>query len=74
MPNHPEFRHTRGNILFKMERWKEAIEDLEFALSGSHSDQANIHAELAKAYEMLGSPALAAPHRVKATEANKKTD
>jgi tetratricopeptide (TPR) repeat protein len=72
MPYYPEYRHTRGNILIKMGRWKEAIPDLELALSGGrHPDQANIHAALAKAYEMLGSPALAATHRTKAAEANK---
>jgi tetratricopeptide (TPR) repeat protein len=71
-PNYGEFRHTRGMILFRMENWKETIPDLELALSGRHPDQASIHAALAKAYEMVGSPAMAAQHLAKAAELNKK--
>jgi tetratricopeptide (TPR) repeat protein len=71
-PNYGEFRHTRGMILFRMENWKETIPDLELALSGRHPDQASIHAALAKAYEMVGSPTMAGQHLAKAAELNKK--
>jgi uncharacterized protein HemY len=72
MPNRPEFRDTRGMILVKMERWQEAIADLEMALgSGHYSDLANIHTALADAYEKLGNPELEKLHRKKAEEASK---
>ncbi len=72
MPNRPEFRDTRGMILVKMERWQEAISDLEMALgSGRYSDLTNIHTALANAYEKLGNPKLAELHRKKAEEASK---
>ncbi len=32
-PTHPYFLETRGQILLKMERWQEAISDLELALN-----------------------------------------
>ena len=32
VPNEPRFRGTRGQILARMEKWKEALPDLEEAL------------------------------------------
>jgi tetratricopeptide (TPR) repeat protein len=68
VPNFPEYRHTRGHILMKMERWKDAVLDLEFALAGgAYPDQANLHVSLAKTYEKLGDVKMAALHREAAT-------
>ncbi len=60
-PDFVEFRNTRGCILMKMERWNEAIHDLEMA-EGAHPDQANVHAALAIAYKKLGDEKLSALH------------
>ncbi len=61
-PNEHRFRETRGQILLKLGRWQQAVDDLEFALNGL-PDLAAIHVSLAKAYEALGSEELAELHR-----------
>lgn len=55
------FRETRGQILLKLGRWQDAIYDLEFAVNGI-PDAPGIHDALAKAYEAIGNPELAASH------------
>ena len=62
VPNNASFRETRGQILIIMERWKDAIGDLEYALP-LLTDKAPIHTSLALAYDKLGLPELAEPHR-----------
>lgn len=63
-PRVAQIRHTRGAILIKMARWKEAIADLEIALDGGrHPDQANIHKWLAQAYDAIGNSQMADDHR-----------
>lgn len=61
-PAQANFRETRGQILAKLGRYKEAVTDLELALSAL-SQMPSIHAALAKAYEALGDTELAARHR-----------
>ena len=61
-PKELNFRHTRGNILFQMERYKEALGDLEAALP-RYADNAELHMKLAITYEHLGVAAMAAEHR-----------
>ncbi len=61
VPNHPYLRETRGQIYFKLERYKEAIPDLEFALKAKEI-AGPAHASLAKAYEALGQKELAERH------------
>jgi tetratricopeptide (TPR) repeat protein len=61
-PSEFRFRETRGQIYVALERWQEAVDDLEFALNGM-PDMDAIHASLADAYEHLGKPDLAAIHR-----------
>lgn len=74
-PNQRDFRHTRGTILIKMGRWKDAIVDLELALNaGAHPDQAGIHAALAEAYTRAGDAALAAAHREQAGPSKKSAE
>lgn len=60
-PQIPRFRDTRGEIYLAMERWDDAIRDLEFALV-TLKDDPRIHQSLAKAYTARGQKALAAGH------------
>jgi tetratricopeptide (TPR) repeat protein len=60
--NNFHFRETRGQILVKLGRWQDAIDDLEFAVNGIPNAPA-IHAALAQAYEAIGNTDLAASHR-----------
>ncbi|TWU16054.1 tetratricopeptide repeat protein [Allorhodopirellula heiligendammensis] len=58
----PYFYETRGQILFKMKRYLDAIPDLERALAVD-ALAANAHLALAECYENLGEPDLAADHQ-----------
>ena len=53
---------TRGEVLTKLERWREALNDLETALRGGQNS-VEIHSALADTYEHLGMPDLAAEHK-----------
>ncbi len=61
-PEEFRFRETRGQTYLALERWQEAVDDLEFALNGM-PDLAAIHASLATAYDKLGQTELADIHR-----------
>lgn len=61
-PQSHRFRETRGQILLKMNRWRAAIEDLEYALNGL-PELVQIHDSLAVAYQALGHAELARLHR-----------
>jgi tetratricopeptide (TPR) repeat protein len=61
-PGQPRLHATRGLILARLERWKDALAALETALAGGENN-ADVHAALAAAYEHLGVPAMAAEHR-----------
>jgi tetratricopeptide (TPR) repeat protein len=61
-PNDIRFRETRGQVLVRLGRWKESIEDLEFAANGLPQSR-DIHLSLAKAYDALGDRQLARVHR-----------
>jgi tetratricopeptide (TPR) repeat protein len=67
-PKEPNFHHTRGTILQKMGRHKEALAELETALP-SFPDSAKLHEQLADVYEHLGIAGLAAEHRRRAEAA-----
>jgi tetratricopeptide (TPR) repeat protein len=71
-PAHPEIRHTRGRILFKLGRYREALGDLEAALSAERDD-GELHRTLATVYEKLGDSDLAAEHR-RAADAAEASD
>src|SRR5262249_53241960 len=60
-PSDLNFRETRGQIYVKLEKWKEALEDLEAALPAFPKDR-NLHQSLAKTYQQLGIPTMAAQH------------
>jgi tetratricopeptide (TPR) repeat protein len=64
-PKEPNFRHTRGTVLLKMGRHKEALPDLEAALP-RYPNSAPLHVQLAEVYEHLGDPDQAAEHRQQA--------
>jgi tetratricopeptide (TPR) repeat protein len=61
-PGRPEFRGTRGEILVKAGRFKDALPDLEAALAAG-AGTPKVHAALAVAYDQLGMPEMAAEHR-----------
>ncbi len=62
-PRRPFIRETRGRILMAMQKWPEAVTDLEFALTSLDPDgQLATHKALAKAYQQLGKPEIAAEH------------
>ena len=65
MPKEHRFRETRGQILLKLDRWQEAIEDLEYALNGLPELTA-IHESLSVAYAALGQEELAELHKMQA--------
>jgi tetratricopeptide (TPR) repeat protein len=61
-PNNVMFKGTRGVILAKLERWREALPELEAALVRDPQN-ADLHAALATTYEHLGMHEMAAEHR-----------
>jgi tetratricopeptide (TPR) repeat protein len=61
-PDEATFRDTRGQILVRMHRWKEALPDLEAALARL-PDRPAIHGALADVYQNLGDAEIAAEHR-----------
>ena len=61
------FYETRGQILFRMKRFLDAIPDLERALAVPEL-AANAHETVAECYEQLGKVELAKQHRVLAKE------
>lgn len=62
----PDYRETRGQILVRLERWDEALDDLEMALP-KFQTSADLHASLAVVYQNLGQPGLAEKHERVAT-------
>ncbi len=64
-PRQPNVRDTRGEILVKLGRWREAVADLEQAQAGM-PDNPGVHHALATAYEHLGMTELAEMHRRRA--------
>lgn len=62
-PDHPVYRDTRGRIYIKMGKWREALADLEMALSKSPPGSASLHLALATVYDQLGVGAMAQEHR-----------
>jgi tetratricopeptide (TPR) repeat protein len=62
IPNNSSYRETRGQILVRLGRWREAVDDLEYAANAMPSSK-EIHLSLAKAYDALGDSQLAQVHR-----------
>lgn len=58
----PDIRETRGMIYFNLERWEDAIADLEIAANGVQ-DLESVHRSLAVCYQKTGRPELAEVYR-----------
>jgi tetratricopeptide (TPR) repeat protein len=65
MPNVVNFHDTRGFILLRMKRWKDALPHLELALQVDRP-RPQLHRALAEAYDNLKLPEMAAKHRQQA--------
>jgi len=63
----PHFYETRGQILVRLDRYEEAIPDLERALA-IDTLAANAHVALAKCYDSIGEKEIAEQHREAAEE------
>jgi tetratricopeptide (TPR) repeat protein len=61
-PGQLRVRDTRGHVLAKMGRWKEALADLEAALPAV-SNKRESHRVLAEVYKGLGNAEMAAEHQ-----------
>ena len=61
-PQQPHFHETRGQILVKLGRYREALNDLETAQRGIPAS-GPMHLALATTYEKLGMETLAKEHR-----------
>jgi len=72
LPNHPEVHETRGFILLKMGQPREALADLERALS-QIKGRARLHEMLAEAYDAIGEASLAKRHQELAIDAAKRS-
>lgn len=70
-PAQPEIRETRGQILVRMQRWQEALVDLELALRG-FPKRSQLHATLALVYKKLGDTELAEKHKQRAANLMEK--
>ena len=55
------YRDTRGQILAKMKRWEDALDDLEAALPGMPRDR-RLHGALAEVYRHLNKTSLSEKH------------
>lgn len=64
-PDVPAYRETRGQILARMERWQEALDDLE-AILPHYQRNIPVHETLAVVYRHLGRETLAAKHELAA--------
>jgi len=60
-PSHAGYRETRGQILVKLGRWRDALVDLETALPTMRDDR-NLHSTLATVYRNLGDTEMASQH------------
>ncbi len=69
----PEMRATRGRILAALERWQEALTDLEAVLL-SGVEQAEVHATLARVYLALGDHEMAERHEALAARRTRKSN
>ena len=70
-PHEPRFRGTRGAILSRLGRWREALPELIAALPASRASAAH-HRLLSETYLQLGLSELAQEHRKRALMLDKK--
>ncbi len=67
LKDHPDVLSTRGEIYVAMQRWKEALADLQAALNSGRKT-AEVHRLLEKTYTGLADPQMAEEHRLRADE------
>lgn len=61
LPEHPDLLSTRGEVLVALERWAEAVADLNRALP-QRSDSVLVHQLLERCYTSLGDTQMARQH------------
>lgn len=66
-PEHPRLLDTRASIYMLLQKWQEALTDLELAVRHS-DDPAPLHVKLAEVYENIGIRDIAIEHRRIAAE------
>jgi tetratricopeptide (TPR) repeat protein len=71
-PGDPRFRGTRGHILAKMERHKEALPDLEAAIPAYPNDE-RLFRQLAESCRILNMPKMAEDYKRRADEIREKS-
>lgn len=64
-PENHDFRETRGQVLYELGRFDDALKDLTFAV-GKRPDDRQLHVTLSAVYDKLGRPDMAARHREQA--------
>jgi predicted Zn-dependent protease len=69
-PSNPEYRSTRGQMLIRLGRNRDAAKDLEFAVAHL-ADAAELRLTLAKVYDTLGEAKLAQKQRQLAQSAGR---
>ena len=71
-PEEPRLLDTRATILMKLERWEEALDDLEHALRNQliPTEQIELHKKLAIVCDKINQPGLAEKHRKLAANPN----
>lgn len=67
-PNNASFLDTRGTVCFLQKDWKNALTDLEKAISGVR-DKQSVHKKLAAIYHELGMKEISEQHQI-LSEAN----
>ena len=70
--NRAEYRETKGQLLYKLNRWHDAIVELEIAIGGIEN-RAGIHDLLSRCYTKIGRPKIAAAHHSRAGLLTEKT-
>jgi thioredoxin-like negative regulator of GroEL len=66
-PDVVNYRDTKGAILMKMERWEDALIELETILPRTEGEaRQDLHQRLAKIYTELGKESLAKMHEEEA--------
>lgn len=71
-PQTPHYRDTRGEILLRLERWNEALSDLEYALQAKR-ENVRLHESLALVYSKIGKESMATRHQAEAARLKKAT-
>ncbi len=66
-PNEPMFRDTRAYIHYRMENWKEALNDYQAALP-AYAHTPNIHERLSEVYRKLNLKVMSDEHAQRAQE------